>query len=176
MTETSPGDSFTAALTDELSRKTAVCWLRFGGEDHPVWHIWYDGALHVVSGGDEQPLPGIGDVSTVEVVMRSKANGGRLLTWVGEVSVVRPEDQAWEPVTTALVAARLNLDDLAAAAADWAERSVVARIDPTDRTAEAPGSTSDDAHRAVPKPTPATTRGPLPKVLHRRGNRRPNLS
>ena len=85
--------------------------------------------------------------------MRSKDNGGRLLTWVGTASVVPPGSEHWEPVTTALVAGRLNLADLATAADTWARTSVVRRI-----------------------VTPATTRGRLPRVLHRRVKRRPKLS
>jgi hypothetical protein len=179
--ETIEGDAFTAALTQELSKKTGVCWLRYdpgtgAPVDHPAWHAWVDGALYVVSGGAEQPLPGIDEVETVEVVMRSKENGGRLLTWVGEVSVIPPGDERWGPATTALVSGRLNLDDLATAADEWAEHSVVTRIAPTDRLAEAPGALDDDAHLAPPKPTPAITRGPLPRILHRRVKRRPKLS
>lgn len=184
VTEPRAGDAFTAALTAELGKKTGVCWLRYGdpagserlSAEHAAWHVWQDGALYVVSGGNEQPLPGIADVQTVEVIMRSKDSGGRLLTWVGEASVVRPGDELWEPVTTALVAGRLNLDDLTTAAAEWAESSVVTRITPTDRLVESPASVSDEAHRATPLPTPATTRGALPRVLHRRVKRRPKLS
>ena len=168
--------ALTAALTAELGKKTAVCWLRYDGRDHAAWHVWLDDALYVVSGGDEQPLPGIEDLTSLEVVMRSKENGGRLLTWVAEVSVVRPDDERWEPVTAALVAGRLNLDDLATAAAGWAERSVVSRIVPTGRLVESPDALGDDANLAAPRPTGATTRGPLPRVLHRRAKRRPKLS
>lgn len=169
-------DALSAALTAELGKKTGVCWLRYDGADHAVWHVWLDDALYVVSGGSEQPLPNIEETASVEVVMRSKESGGRLLTWVGDVSVVRPEDELWAPVTTALVAGRLNLPDLATAAAGWAEHSIVVRIVPTERLIEAPGSLSDDAHLAVPKATGATTRGALPRVLHRRARRRPDLS
>lgn len=168
--------AFTAALVQELGKKTSVCWLRYDGQEHAAWHTWLDDALYVVSGGDEQPLPGIEDNTSIEVVMRSKENGGRLLTWVGEVSVVRPADELWEPVSKALVAGRLNLDDLTTAAAEWAERSVVSRIVPTDRLVESPDSLGDDAHLAVPKLTGATTRGALPRILHRRAKRRPKLS
>ncbi len=164
-----------AALTQELGKKTGVCWLRYDGADHAAWHVWLD-ALYVVSGGDEQHLPGIEHAETVEVVMRSKENGGRLLTWVGRACVVRPDDGLWEPATEALVAGRLNLTDPGAAPAEWADRSVLTRITPTGRPTEAPGSLSTDAHLAVPKVTPATTRGPLPKVLHRRAGRGPRLS
>ncbi len=184
MTEPPDADAFTAALTQELAKKTGVCWLRYDsstgsghrGAEHAAWHVWHDDALYVVSGGNEQPLPGIAAAPTVEVIMRSKESGGRLLTWVGDASVVRPGDELWEPVTTALVAGRLNLDDLATAAAGWAEHSVVTRIVPTDQLVESPESIDDEAHRAMPAPTPATTRGALPRVLHRRVKRRPRLS
>ena len=170
------GDVFNAALIRELSKKTSVCWLRYDGVDHPAWHIWLDDAVYVVSGGNEQPLPEIEDVDAIEVVMRSKDNGGRLVTWVADVTVVQPSDELWGPVTKALVAARLNLEDLATAAGEWAEHSVVSRIAPTEELVESPGSLSDEAHLATPKPTEATTRGPLPRVFHRRHTRRPKLS
>jgi hypothetical protein len=169
-------EPFTAALIQELGKKTGVCWLRYDGHEHAAWHVWLEDALYVVSGGDEQSLPGIEDVTSADVVMRSKENGGRLVTWVGDVSVVHPGDELWEPVTAALVSDRLNLDDLSTAADDWAERSVVSRIVPTGRLVEAPGDLTDDAHLAPPQPTEATTRGALPRVLHRRSRRRPDLS
>ncbi len=178
-----PSAAFTAALIAELAKKTSVCWLRYGppspsgpAPSHAVWHTWYDEALWVVSGGDEQPLPGIADVDRVAVTMRSKENGGRLLTWVGSRSEVRPGDELWAPATAALVADRLNLDDLGTAADTWAATSVVSRIVPTGETLEAPDALPDDAHLAAPRPTAATTRGALPRVLHRRVRRRPRLS
>ena len=176
-------DAFTTALIAELGKKTGVCWLRYDEPSGSIpararaaWHVWYDDALHLVAGGDEQPLPGIAKAERVEVVMRSKENGGRLVSWVGRVSVVRPDDEAWDDVTTALVADRLNLEDLTTAKDEWARRSVVVRIDPTGDLVEQPGSLSDDAHNAEPVPTSATTRGALPRVLHRRQRRRPGLS
>ncbi|NUR08766.1 MAG: hypothetical protein HOQ22_10440 [Nocardioidaceae bacterium] len=171
-------EALTRALVAELAKKTDVSWVRVPGErrTHPVWHTWHDDTLCLVSGGDEQPLPDLGDGDRVEVLMRSRDNGGRLLTWVGEVSVVRPDDEAWDAVTAALVADRLNLDDLSTAAAEWAERSVVRRVRPTGEVVEEPGALSDDAHRHAPLPTPATTRGRLPRVLHRRVKRQPPLS
>lgn len=168
--------AFTSALIAELGKKTAVCWLRYDGQVHAVWHVWLDDALCLVSGGDEQPLPDIEDGARVEVVLRSKDNGGRLVTWVGTASVVRPEDEDWPSVTAALVAGRLNLADLSTAAAGWAATSVVRRIVPTGEVVESPGELSADAHREMPLDTPATTRGPLPRILHRRVKRRPKLS
>lgn len=172
----SPGEASVEELTRELGKKTGVCWLRYDGQEHAAWHVWLDDALYVVSGGAEQHLPGVADTTSMEVVMRSRDNGGRLLTWVGDVSVVRPGDELWEPATTALVSGRLNLDDLSTAAAGWARSSVVSRVVPTGAVVEAPDSLGDDAHLAVPRPTGATTRGALPRVLHRRATRRPDLS
>jgi len=178
-------DPFTTALIAELGKKTGVCWLRYdagepGGGPPPraraAWHVWYDDALYLVADGGEQPLPGIADAERVEVLMRSKESGGRLLAWVGSVTVVRPSDESWADVTTALVADRLNLADLSTAKDDWAASSLVIRIDPTGELLEEPGSLSDDAHAAPPPPTEATTRGALPRVLHRRQRRRPGLS
>lgn len=176
--------AFTTALIAELARKTSVSWLRYTVETrrgprvrtHAAWHLWFEDSLCLVSGGEEQYLPDLEDVSRVEVTMRSKESGGRLVTWVGTASVVRPEDELWEPLTAALVADRLNLDDLSTAAGEWAGSSVVTRILPTGEILERPGELSDEAHLAVPAPTPATTRGPLPRVLHRRARRRPKLS
>jgi len=164
------------ALIAELAKKTSVCWVRHGGRAHPLWHVWVEDALCVVSGGTEQPFPDVADGELVEVVMRSKDDGGRLLTWVGTASVVAPDDERWETVTAALVAARLNLPDVSTAADGWARTSTVRRIVPTGDFVEAPGSLSQDAHLAAPPVTPATTSGPLPWVMHRRVLRRPKLS
>jgi hypothetical protein len=174
-----PDPGMTTALIAELSKKTAVSWLSVPGpqeRSHAVWHKWYDDALCVVSGGDEQPLPDIEDGARVEVTQRSKDNGGRLVTWVGIASVVPPGTEDWDSVTPALVSDRLNLRDLSAAADHWARTSVVRRIVPTGELVEEPGRLSDDDHRDTPPPTPAATRGRLPRVLHRRVRRRPRLS
>ena len=124
-------DVVAEALVAELARKTGLCWLRHDGRDHAVWHVWHDEALCLVAGGEEQPLPDIPDGAVVEVVMHSLDTGGRVLTWVGLVSVVLPEEEAWPGTTAALVAGRLNLRDPATAAERWAAGSVVRRITPT---------------------------------------------
>jgi hypothetical protein len=127
-------DPTTAALLSELGRRTDVCWVRHGEVVQAVWHAWVDepdgGALVVVSGGDEQPFPEVPAGGPVEVTMRSKDTGGRLLTWAGRADVVRPGDEAWPAVTSALLARRLNLLDPATAAERWARTSVVRRVVP----------------------------------------------
>ena len=167
----------TPALIAELGKKTGVSWLRYGdGPAHAAWHVWLEDALYVVSGGSEQPLPGVDRATRVEVTMRSKENGGRLLTWVAAASRVSPGDDLWEPATAALVAGRLNVPDLSTAAAGWAVSSVVTRLVPTGEILEQPDDLSAEHHRAVPPESAATTRGALPRILHRRVRRRPKLS
>ena len=169
-------EPLTRALVAELGKKTGVSWLRYDGRTYPAWHVWLDDAMYLLSGDGEQPLPGIEAAERVEVLMRSKENGGRLVTWVGRSSRLLPDDEAWGPVTTALLADRLNVEDLATAVQHWAESCVVTRVEPTGEVVEEPGDLSDDEHAAPPAATTATTRGPLPRVLHRRVSRRPELS
>jgi hypothetical protein len=169
------------ALIAELGKKTSVCWLRYSVYDgpvreHAVWHVWHDDALLLVSGGSEQPLPFIEDATSVEVTMRSKDNGGRLVTWVGAPSRLLPEDERWEGAVQALALARLSIPSLTETPRTWAKESVVTRIEPTDVVVESPDALSASSGAAVPRPTPATTRGPLPRILHRRQRRRPHLS
>jgi len=52
----------------------------------------------------------------------------------------------------------------------------VTRLEPTGELLESPGRLSTEAPLAEPSATPATTRGRLPRVLHRRVTRRPKLS
>ncbi len=186
VSDPAPVDPVVAALVAELGKKTSVCWLTYVATPdtpagtHAAWHEWLDtgdgGSLYVVAGGTEQPLPGLARAGRVEVTMRSKDNGGRLVTWEATPSQVLPEDDAWVAVTAALAAGRLNVPDLGAAAEGWASGSVVTRLEPTGRTVERPDDLSAEHHRATPPDSPATTRGPLPRVLHRRVRRRPRLS
>jgi hypothetical protein len=109
------------------------------------------------------------------VVSRTKDSRQRLLVWRATVSTVSPGDADWEPVVRALVAARLNLRDLDDAANRWARECVVSRLAPTGEVTERPDAPVADDLAAPPLPTPATTRRGLPRVLHRRQARPPDL-
>ena len=136
----------------ESAKKSRVCWLSLSGPaggagvggaegtarpPRLVWHAWYDGALLVLSGEDQQ-LPGAGSATSAEVVMRSKDTGARLIGWTGSVEVVDPEDERWEAHATALLAVRLNLPDPAAARARWRTDATILRVVPVGAQ---PGST-----------------------------------
>jgi hypothetical protein len=162
------------ALVEEACRKSALVWLRPMGTDRSqaVWHVWVDGAVHVVTGGIEQPLPDLEDGSEVDVTARSKDTWGRMVTFRATVTTVAPGDDAWDAVVTELHAKRLNPPDGEAQPARWARESRVVRIEPTGRLVEAPGHLSHRSHAAEPPGSPATTRGPLPFVVGRRARRR----
>ena len=125
------------ALVTESAKKSRVCWLSWGsGAPRLAWHAWYDDALVVVTGDPGQVLPGLEDAGTVEVTLRSKDTGGRLVCWTGTATVVDPEDEQWDAHAAALVAVRLNLPDPAAATAGWRTGATIVRIAPAVATQE----------------------------------------
>ena len=163
-----------AALVEEVCRKASLVWLRLPAETHATaaWHVMRDGALHVVGGGLEQPLPALADGEPVEVTVPSKDTGGRLLRFTATARRVQPGTAAWDGVVPDLHAQRLNPPDGEDQPRRWARESAVWRLEPGSHLSEAPGHLSHRSHAAEPAPTPATTRGPLPFVLGRRARRR----
>ena len=74
------------ALVAEACAKSALVWLRAPGDQraHAAWHVWAEGAVCLVTGGAEQPLtdaPDLADGSEVDVLVRSKDNGARLVAF-----------------------------------------------------------------------------------------------
>lgn len=166
--------ALTTALVEEACRKSSLVWLRRPEATHPVavWHAFVDGAVHVVGGGLEQPLPDLADGETVEVTVRSKDTGGRLLRFPATVTRLLPGTEAWDSAVRELHAKRLNAPDGEAAPERWARECTVLRLDAQGTLAESPGHLSHRSHAAEPAGSPATTRGPLPFVLGRRARRR----
>lgn len=108
-----------------------MCWVRL---DRPrlAWHVWHDGAIHLVTGGREQALPGLTEARRVVVTLRSRDNGGALVTFEAAVRVL---DQASEPAAVAALAReRLNSPAGAGLPARWSagpgEGSTVVRLTP----------------------------------------------
>jgi hypothetical protein len=164
------------ALFAEAASKSGLLWVDVPGDRAwPVWHAWADETVWVVSGPGEQSLPWLPD--RVELVLRSKDTGGRLLRVRASVRTVGPEDPQWETATTALKASRLNaVDDVVAR---WASQCTVRALHPFGAPLEAPGSYDDRSGSAPVPPTPATTTGWRPwhlggRPLRRRGTRLPD--
>jgi hypothetical protein len=117
-------------LVMEAMRKAAVAWLQVGDHaPYPVWCLWADGGLYVVSGPGEQPAPGLADASAAVVSARGD-HGGRIVSWAADVSVVEPKTPLWTQVVPSLAAKRLNSQPADALMARWAQTCVVNRLTP----------------------------------------------
>jgi len=163
-----PEGDLPAAVVAEASKKSGLLWLTIGsGPPRAVWHAWAEGAAYVVSGGIEQPLPGIEDAEQVLVTVRSKDKGARLVTWVAHAQRVEPGTQQWETAVRELHPKRLNAPDGDRQPERWARESRITRLEPTGEVRERPGAMPTSSGAAAPRPTRATTRGALPFVIGR---------
>ena len=172
----------TDALIDEAAKKSGLVWIRAVGlprsagehRAQPVWHLWQDGAIHVLTGGLEQPAPGGLDALPIDegsakahVTIRGKDKNGRLVTFEAEVTRIPADSDEWQALVPGLMAKRLNLPDGEAAPQRWARECVLWRLRPTGTLIETAAEPSTDAHAAAPPPTPARSR--VPRPLHLRG-------
>lgn len=168
------------ALLDEALKKSGLLWLTRADADrsHAFWHAWVDGRAYLLTGRGEQPDPHLDDGEQVLLLVRSRDDAHRLLVVETVAEPVGVDDADWQAATAALAAGRLNLPRAHEAPARWAADAavVVYRLTPADVLLEGPGHYPDDDHRAAPPPTPATTVGRAPRVLHRRGHRGRPLS
>jgi hypothetical protein len=120
-------------LVAELAKKSGLLWITYAGRTHAVWHEWVGGAVCVVAGGTEQPLPDIERHETAILSLRSKSTRALVAEVTAKVEVLTPESEHWDAVTTALKAGRLNLTDSDQAVERWARESVVVRLVLTDQ-------------------------------------------
>ena len=126
-----PTDGATAlALVEEALRKSSVLWLALPSSAVPriAWHIWLDGAAYVVHEGIEQRLPGLDDLSQVEISVRSKDKGTLLARRIVRVEPVPPDDPGWPAAVAALHAHRQSPPDGSDQPARWAAHSRVTRL------------------------------------------------
>jgi hypothetical protein len=113
------------AAVEEGAKKSSVLWLELPGGPRLAWHVWHEGAIYVVTGGPEQDLPGLAEAEEIEVILRSKDNGARLVRFPALVAVV---DQAENAEVVALLAReRLN-----GSSERWAAESLVVRLTPQE--------------------------------------------
>ena len=158
-----------AALVAEAAKKSTVSWVTVGDERaRAVWHAWSGDAMYVVTGGIEQPVPGLATASSALVTLRSKDKGGRIVSVVVDVTRVEPGTEEWDRVVPELHSKRLSPPDGEAQPARWARESVVLRLAPTGEAPERPGHFSARSHAAPPPDSPATTVGRKPLLIGRR--------
>src|SRR5215207_1725875 len=131
-----PQDLADLALVAEATRKTSLLWLRLpaGAAPRAAWHVWHDGAAYVVHGvdaaSDEQRLPGIDEAELVEVTVRSKDTGGRIVVWRARPLLVDPRDEGWEAAAQALAGERLNAGHAETLTERWAKSAHIVRLEP----------------------------------------------
>jgi hypothetical protein len=164
------------ALVEESAKKSALVWVRADGSggsggqavEQALWHVWHDGAVAVVGGGVEQPLPdGLVDGADALVTVRSKDKWGRLVAWPARVVELAPGSERWAETAEELKGKRLNAPDFAGVLERWAAESRVLRLEPAGATVARPGAQPDGALSARPVATGATTRRPIPAALPR---------
>lgn len=154
-------------LVSEAMKKAAIVWLTVGERrPYPVWCLWIEDALHVVSGPGEQAAPGLDTATTATVTARGD-HGGRIVSWPAAVSRVEPGSEQWEQVVPQLASKRLNLPASEDTSARWAAECVVSRLEPAGDPTEAGETLPDESLAAPPPETPATRRTAKPFRLHR---------
>lgn len=185
------GPSTQDALLAEAAGKSGLVWLRRNGEQRwwPAWHVWHEGAVVVVSGPGEQELPDLDGGGSdgprtdgprtdgglllrsvdVELLLRSKDSGARLLTVPARAQRLDPLSPQWQAAAEALAASRLNSAHAPAGLpAHWREvTAVITRVSPAGTALEQPGSYDPASGAAAPAASAATTSGWRP--WHARG-------
>jgi hypothetical protein len=152
------------ALIEEATKKSGLIWVRGEGPARALWHVWHEGAAHIVGDGPgEQPLPQLVNGGTAEITVRSKDKGGRLIVWTAAVSELEPHSEAWESAVAELKGKRLNAPDAEQMTERWARECRVLRLEPKDAITEL----AEGSGAAAPLPTTATTRRPVPAALPR---------
>ncbi|GAA2131382.1 hypothetical protein GCM10009760_05040 [Kitasatospora kazusensis] len=166
-TTTDAADFLDRALLEEAAKKSGLLWVRADGEQQSraLWHAWHDGAVVVVGDGAEQPLHGLTAGSGATVTVRSKDKWGRLTSWPARVGELAPQSEAWLGAVEELKGKRLNAPDTDTIGDRWARECRVLRLEPAGPLAEQPGAMPEDSHAAVPMPSTATTRKPIPAGL-----------
>lgn len=151
------------ALIAELAAKSDLVWVTVAGQPpRPLWNVWHDDAIAVVTGGIEQHDPGLTHGGPAEVILRSKDNWARQVTVTTTVERLEPGKDAWDAAASALHPKRLNPPDGEAQPQRWARESTLWLLRPTAQVAEQPGAMSSDSHRAEPAATDATTLTRMP--------------
>jgi len=142
----------------ELAAKSDLVWVQVGDQPaRPVWSVWNNDAIAVVTDGIEQLNPGLTDNGSVTVIVRSRENRARQVAVVSTVEELVPGSESWDVAVKALHPKRLNAPDGERQPGRWAEESSIWLIHPTAEVIEQPGAQPDASLRAVPMATEATT-------------------
>lgn len=152
-----------SALTTEALNKSTVLWLRAAGRDRATWFATgeedLEGHVLLCSGG---PEPDLGELpGQVEVLLRSKGAGGRLLTLRARAQALDPSSPVWAPAARALLGERLNAPD--GLVDTWRAESTLWVLAPFGAPVQSPGRPGPDAGRRVATRTTTGEGGTRPR-------------
>jgi hypothetical protein len=162
-------------LMHEAANRSGMLWIRIpGGRAHPVWHVWHDdgdargagSSVYVVSGAGEQYLPRL--PREVELVLRSKDSGGRLLTVRASARELDPGSAGWAAAVAVLRPERLNATG--DVTTRWREECAIHVITPHGRLVEGPGRYDEGSGAEPVRPAAEATAARRP--WHWRGRAR----
>lgn len=156
------------AIVEEAMKKAAIAWVSAaGGPATAVWCLPLDGVLYLVTGPGEQSVAGLAAGVPAEVTLRGD-HGGRIVSWIADVTAVAPGSELWEQVAPALAGKRLNaVGDAAGVARRWADACVVWGLTPVGAPTEAGGSLPSGAQAEPVRPSAATRLARAPFRLHK---------
>jgi len=140
-------------LIADLAKKSGLVWISYAHRTHAVWHEWVGGAVCVVTGGSEQPLPDIDKHQTVTLSLRSKASRALVAQAEARVEVITPDSEHWDSVTETLKSGRLNIVDADNAIKRWGRESIVVRLVPTGKI-----TLGNDISSSLPRTSPRLSR------------------
>lgn len=113
--QASSGPEMDKAIQEALKKSTIV-WLRWrdqGGRDRtmPVWFIFQNDKIYLVSGERQQTIPGAERLRHVDVILRWKGRNAQVADLPADVRVV-PHGDEWDAIAEKLAEKRLNIPGL----------------------------------------------------------------
>lgn len=165
-----------SAVTSEALSKSDLLWLRTPGHERATWFAVVgagtdlpEGSVLLVSGATEPDLGPLPD--PVELLLRSKGDGRRLLVLQARALALDPAEERWLPAAEIALAARLNAVD--GTLERWREGATLWLLSPFGQPVDSPATTpSSDLVAAPVRATPAAPQVRRPWHLGGRRSRR----
>ena len=167
-------------LTHEAASRSAVLWIRVpdGRSARRLARLarrrrrarGRPGGVRRLGPG-EQSLPWLPD--EVELLLRSKDTGGRLLTVHATVREVPPDSAEWDAAVEVLRPERLNA--VGDVAERWRQSCTIHVLTPHGRPVESPGAYAEESGRTTVDPAGAATAGWRPWHWRGRAGARRNV-
>ena len=105
----------TSSAVQESLKKSTIVWLRWADDGTertmPVWFIFQDGKLYVLSGERQQTLPGAARMRECTVITRWKGKNSRVAELPASVRVL-DQGPEWDTIAEKIAEKRLNIPGL----------------------------------------------------------------